>query len=261
MKFLMIPFNILYRLYFGIVFFGVLIILYPLFWFLLLNDKKFNSAFKLKVFTAKVILFFQGIFYKIKSKSKKINEDEQYIICMNHSSYLDIILMYPIFKKQRFLFIGKSELLKWPVINIFFKRIDIAIDRNKKIAASKALQRAKDKLSEGWSIAIYPEGTIPISTPKLDNFKNGAFKIAIQTQKPILPVTFIDNWRLFRAEPMITSNARPGRTRVIIHDPIPTEGLTEKDLVYLRNKTFEVINKPLLDYHKKVIEKIENGNK
>ncbi len=48
-----------------------------------------------------------------------------YVICSNHSSYLDIIQMYPILPRTKFMFIGKAELLRWPVINIFFKKMDI----------------------------------------------------------------------------------------------------------------------------------------
>lgn len=242
------PFVILYRLYFGAVFFGVLLILYPVFWLFLLNEKKPKRVVKLKVFTAKLILILLGIRTKNISKNKVITEGP-YVICPNHGSYLDILTMYTAFNRHRFLFIGKKELLTWPIINIFFKNIDIAIDRNKPREAIKSLEKAKSQLKNNWSIGIFPEGIIPLDAPKVSRFKNGAFKIAIETQTPILPVTFLDNWRLFQADPAVIGMARPGLSRVIIHDPISTKGMTEKDLVSLREQVYEIVNKPLLEYH------------
>ena len=208
---------------------------------------------RLKVFTAKLILFIQGVYHKKTEVSKRL-EDRPYVICANHASYLDILIMYASFNRHRFLFIGKKELLTWPIINIFFKNIDIAIDRNKPRAAMKSLEHAKKQLKNKWSIAIFPEGIIPLDAPKISRFKNGAFKIAIETQTPILPVTIIDNWRLFQADPIITGRARPGMSRTIIHDPISTVGLTQKDLVSLREQTYEIINETLVKYHSKALK-------
>jgi 1-acyl-sn-glycerol-3-phosphate acyltransferase len=253
MNWLFKPFVIIYRLYFVIVFFGVLLILYPVFWLFLLNKEKPKRAVKLKVFTAKLILIFLWIRTKNVSKSK-LTLQGPFVICPNHGSYLDILTMYTAFNRHRFLFIGKKELLTWPIINIFFKNIDIAIDRNKPREAIKSLEKAKNQLKNKWSIGIFPEGIIPLDAPKISPFKNGAFKIAIETQTPILPVTFLDNWRLFQADPVVLGKARPGLSRFIIHEPISTKGMTEKDLVSLREQVYEIVNKPLLEYHSKALK-------
>jgi 1-acyl-sn-glycerol-3-phosphate acyltransferase len=247
-KLLLKPLIILYRLYFALAFFGVLLLLYPIFWSFLRNNKHHKKVARLKVLTAKLILFLQGISHKKIKIPINLNEGP-FVICANHASYLDILTMYSAFNRHRFLFIGKQELLTWPIINIFFKSIDIAIDRNKPREAIKSLERAKEQLNNKWSIVIFPEGGIPENAPKISNFKNGAFKMAIETQTPILPVTIVDNWRLFQADPILTGRARPGRSRIIIHDPILTEGLTQKDLLSLRDQTFEIISKSLVNYH------------
>lgn len=253
MNLLLKPFVILYRLYFALVFFGVLLILYPVFWILLTDKNQYKTVSRLKVYTAKMILFLQGVWHKKISVTSQL-ADGPYVICVNHASYLDILTMYSAFNRHRFLFIGKKELLTWPIINIFFKNIDIAIDRNKPREAIKSLERAKEQLNNKWSIAIFPEGIIPLDAPKISRFKNGAFKMAIETQTPILPVTFIDNWRLFQADPIYTGKAKPGISRIIIHDPIPTIGLTQKDLLTLRDQIQKVINEPLKKYHPKVVK-------
>ncbi len=247
MKVVFLPLVILYRIYFALVFFIVLAILYPIFWILLLNRKNFDRVFKLKVFTARIILSLDFIGLKRIGKIPNLTNGP-YVVCANHSSYLDIILMYRVLPKNKFLFIGKSELLKWPIINIFFKKIDIAVDRQKRSSGMRSIIRAKEELNHNWSIVIFPEGGIPGNTPQLNSFKNGAFKLAIDTQVPILPITIVDNWKLFKTDPILTGNARPGFSRIIIHEPIPTIGTNRKDLINLRQKTFDKINEPLLKY-------------
>lgn len=255
MRYIFLPFVILYRIYFAVVFFAVLTVLYPVFWVMLRNDRNFEKVFRLKVATSRIILFLDFIYLKKLSFPKDLPPGP-YVICANHSSYLDIILMYPILPKTKFMFIGKSELLRWPVISIFFKRMDIGVNREKRHSAMRSIIRAKQEISKGWSIVIYPEGAIPPGAPKLHPFKSGAFKMAIEEQVPILPITLVNSWKLFATDPPLTAWARPGVCKFVIHDPIPTKGLEKKDLVNLRSETFNVINGPLLEYNKEVIEKL-----
>ncbi len=228
--------------------------MYPIFWVLLLDEKNFNKVWKLKLITSRIIMFLDFIYLRKTITPAKLGGP--FVICANHSSYLDIISFYGILPKNRFLFMGKSELLKWPVINIFFRKLDIAVNRDKRHSAMRSIIRAKKELKNGWSIVIYPEGGIPLTAPKMGQFKNGAFKMAIDMGVPILPITCLDNWKLFGTDPVLSARAHPGISNVIIHEPIPTGGLEKKDLVSLRNQTFEVINKPLLEKHGKYIEKL-----
>jgi 1-acyl-sn-glycerol-3-phosphate acyltransferase len=78
-------------------------------------------------------------------------------------------------------------------------------------------------------------------------FKDGAFRLAIEKQVPIVPITFLDHWRLFGEPENLTSRARPGIARAVVHPAIHTKGLTEADLVALRRKVYEVIEGPLLE--------------
>lgn len=254
MKYLLVPFIIIYRIYFAFVFFTVLTLLYPVFYVLLLKEKHFERVFKLKLLTSRIILFLQFIYVKKMQLPDKL--DGPYVICPNHSSYLDIIIMYSVLPNTRFLFVGKSELLRWPVLNIFFRRVDIAVNREKRHSAMRSILRAKKEIDNGWSIVIFPEGKIPLNTPKLDEFKNGPFKLAIDSQIPVLPITILNSWKLFNVDPVLTGIARPGICRVIVHEPIETKGMDKKDLLTLRTQTFDTINKPLMDYNGVVIENL-----
>lgn len=244
MRIIFIPFIIVYRIYFAVVFFLVLFLLYPIFWILLLRKENYTRVFKLKVFTSRIILFLDFIGLKRMNSLPELN-DGPYVIVANHSSYLDIILMYRILPKTKFLFIGKSELLRWPIINIFFKKVDIAVNRDRRSSGMQSILRAKEELKNGWSIVIFPEGGIPVNTPILNPFKNGAFKLAIDSEVPILPISIINNWQLFNVDPILTGLARPGMARVIVHNPVSTVGMDKKDLISLRQQVFETINAPL----------------
>jgi 1-acyl-sn-glycerol-3-phosphate acyltransferase len=143
------------------------------------------------------------------------------------------------------LFIGKGELLKWPLFRLFFRKMDIPVSRDSIRLAYGALFRANEAIRRGECVAIYPEGTVPVNSPRLDNFKNGAFKLAIEEQVPILPVTWQTNYRILSDPNNLFSRSLPNISKVVIHEPIDTKGLTQSDLVSLRKEVFEVIDSAL----------------
>ncbi len=170
-----------------------------------------------------------------------------YIICSNHSSYLDIIQMYNVIPEY-FLFMGKYELLRWPLFNMFFKDMNIAVNRGSHVEAAKAFRRAANAIDRGTSIACSRKARYRYSRPRMKPFKDGAFKLAIEKQVPIVPVTFLDHWRLFGEPTDLLSRGRPGVGTG--RDPCPaisTIGLTMDDLVVLRTQVYRTIEEPLLD--------------
>lgn len=217
-------------------------ILYPAFYFLLASRKRFKAAFKLKRFWA---VFLQlGFLSWVKKEQEEELPKGAFIICSNHSSYLDIIFMYRVIPRY-FIFMGKDELLKWPLFRIFFRKQDIAVNRRSASGAAKAIAKARRVLSEGDVLAMFPEGTIPKHAPKLKPFKDGAFKLAIEAQVPIVPVTFVDHWRMLGDVGNFFGRTMPGCSRVVVHKAIPTAGMTDKDLLDLRQQVFNTIDSTL----------------
>ena len=94
------------------------------------------------------------------------------------------------------------------------------------------------------SVAIFPEGGM-LRSKKLRRFKNGAFSLAVQTNKPIIPITFKNNFDLFTDHSDFLGVCRPGIANVTIHKPIEPSSFPEKDLISLRNHTYNVIKKEL----------------
>lgn len=145
---------------------------------------------------------------------------------------------------------GKYELLKIPLFRYFFVYLDIPVNRKSVTDAHRAFVTAGNKLDQGISQVIYPEGTIS-SEGKLKPFKNGAFKLAIEKQVPIVPVANLNNWQLLQNGGFLKSFGRPGIAHIVVGDPIETKGLDEKNIQELRDKVYTFINTELEKFHGK----------
>lgn len=212
-----------------------IVLLYPFFRVLLMNEKYFRSGFKLMRFQAKSILFLVGIRKKVIGEIPD-DANSNYMICPNHSSYLDILLLYSTFSSY-FLILGKKELGNVPLFNIYFKKMNILVDRSNPKSAHQSIAKACIEMEKGSNLIIFPEGTIPKSVPKLKPFKNGAFRVAKQMKMNIIPVTFKDNYRLLEDNWKFTANSKPGLSRIYIHEPIHVADSNDMDLLTLREET------------------------
>ena len=239
-----IPFRIIYKVYFLIYFVFILTLFFPIFHFLLSKKERFPIAFKvIKVF-AKVWLYGLGIYVNVKGKENLI-KNQKFLICSNHSSFIDPAVLYIIFN-QYFVFTGKKEIEKWPLFHIFYTSgMNILVDRKNKMGALKSYKKMLGVLDDGHPLVILPEGTISKEAPKLGEFKQGAVSIAIQKQIPILAITQTTNWKRLQRKSFFKGKASPGVAEVIIHPAISTEGLTKKDAESLQKKLWNVINTPL----------------
>ncbi len=133
-----------------------------------------------------------------------------------------------------------------PLFHIFYtSKMNITVDRASRIGAFKAFRRIAEEIKEGHPVIMFPEGTISKEAPKLTSFKSGVFVLAIQNQVPILPVTFVNNWKLLQRTGLWKGKASPGIIKVIIHKPVPTTGLTKKDTDFLQQKVRGIIDAPL----------------
>lgn len=236
----------LWRCLFFINGFVTLILLFPFFHLFLRKESGFRKAFLLKRFWAKLIISPVGLRCKVV-RAPELDPNQPYILCPNHSSYLDIVLMYRVFIHY-FHFMGKAELRKVPLFNTFFNKMNIVVERQSIIGSHKAYNRAIRDIDKGISVGIFPEATIPESSPELGRFKNGAFKLAIEKQIPIVPVVFLDNWRLMPDTEGKWCKGGPGVSRVVVHDPIQTSGMTERDVAALRGRVFDLIRYTLVEY-------------
>ena len=243
MQVVLLPFRVLYRTYYSLYFALSLALFYPAFRFFLAKEKRFPKAFKLMRVYAFMWQVFVFVPLRVKGK-ENIPANGTYIICPNHSSFMDIPCMYLVFKKY-FVFTGKKEIEKWPLFRIFYTSgMNILVDRKNPKGDIKAFKRMIQDLDKGNPLAIFPAGTISKNTPKMGDFKPGPFSLAVQKQVPIVPVTFVSNWRRFQRKGLL-GLAGPGFSDIVIHPPVYTEGLHKGDVPSLQDKVRNIINGPL----------------
>jgi 1-acyl-sn-glycerol-3-phosphate acyltransferase len=178
----------------------------------------------------------------------KRKKNQAYVYCSNHTSYLDIpALAFAV--PGHFLFVGKASLGKVPMFGYMFRNLYISVDRSSQKARYQTLEDSYRAIDKNRSIAIFPEGTIPTSSwPKMIPFKDGPFRIAIEKQIPIVPVTFPYNWIILP----VNGGFLPNRHEmvIVIHEPIETKGMTLDNVPELKQKTFDIINAELKKYNK-----------
>lgn len=246
MQLLKYIFSPIWKLWFAICFVIPFLFLFPVFYFALVS-KRFELVFKLKRVWARFICYGSLLFPKIIYTTKKYKLPKPCIVVSNHTSYLDIV-MSPFYIDHAAVYMGKYELLKIPLFKYFFVYFDIPVNRKSVTNAHKAFTAAGDKIDQGFSQVIYPEGTIS-SAGKLMPFKNGAFKLAIEKQIPIVPVANLNNWWFLQNGGFFKSNGRPGKPVIVVGEPIPTTGLTDQNLTELKQKVHTFINQELKRFY------------
>ena len=160
------------------------------------------------------------------------------IYMCNHESYLDIFGLLS-YLSVDFKFLLKQELMRIPILGTAMKLAGyIPIDRKDPRRAVKSIQSAVEKIRNGSSILIFPEGT-RTEDGNLQDFKTGGFNLALRAQCDIFPVAIIGARRLL---PKGSFRPRKGSFTIRFGRPIPTSGYTRKNLEELVAKVREAIS-------------------
>jgi 1-acyl-sn-glycerol-3-phosphate acyltransferase len=167
-----------------------------------------------------------------------INPNTSYVYAANHQSWFDIFALLGKLSVQ-FRWLAKIELFKIPVLGRAMAACGyIPIDRGNRRKAFESLNLAAERIREGTSVVIFPEGT---RSPDgvLQEFKKGGFLLAIQSQHPIVPISIRGTHRILpkRGEWRI----HPNQVLITINKPIPTEGLTAGERDELIDQVREAI--------------------
>ncbi|GGW56858.1 1-acyl-sn-glycerol-3-phosphate acyltransferase [Winogradskyella epiphytica] len=210
--------------------------MFPLLIISISREKWYPYFFKLARIWAKFILIGMGFRYIIK-RDETPDPKKSYMFVANHTSMADIMMML-VTVDNPFVFVGKQELAKIPLFGFFYKRTCILVDRSSAKSRQAVFLRAQRRLKQGVSICIFPEGGVPEEHIVLDDFKDGAFRLAINHQIPVVPITFYDNKKRFS---YTFFSGSPGKMRARIHSFLPTKGLTSADTKSLNQKTRNLI--------------------
>jgi 1-acyl-sn-glycerol-3-phosphate acyltransferase len=164
-----------------------------------------------------------------------LKKGKSYIYVSNHTSFLDlpgIRLLIP----GEFRPIAKKELLKLPVFGLIVKTGTIVVDRSSAQSRKQSIERMRETLSHGIPALIFAEGTQNRTKEILQPFKDGAFRIAVDTQQPIVPMVVIGAGKLM---PPGTADLRPGKIKIIVGSEINVTGLTLEDVPTLKKRVFD----------------------
>ena len=180
-----------------------------------------------------------GLTFSCKG-AEKVVPGMSYIVTPNHQSNADILALICTLP-MKFRWVVKRELLVIPLFGWALARTGaVPLNRKDRTQSINRLQQAAEsKFKDGWSVLIYPEGT---RSPdgNLQEFKKGAFRMAVQTGIPILPITCNG---AFKVLPKDTIFVRGGHITLTFGDPIDTNGLAVEDIPQLMEKTRQAIGK------------------
>ncbi len=189
-----------------------------------------------------VKIYFPLIFVPLYIRYEaKLDPSKNYIFAPNHFSYLDIPIMGV--APTHYKFVGKNSMESIPLFGYMYKKLHITVDRASLASKKRTMERARHALDKGQSLIIFPEGGILSKhPPQLSAPKNGAFKLALEKQISIVPVTIPFNWIFL---PDGSTKATRRSLKVIFHKPIEIDPKESVNMEELKNKWVQVITNEL----------------
>ncbi|MEO7834775.1 MAG: lysophospholipid acyltransferase family protein [Ginsengibacter sp.] len=247
-------FRFFFSIYGFVVFLLWMFILLPLFVWAFLEKpiKGGNLIYIISRFWADAFFFMLAIKHQ-NIYEKTYNNHAEYIFVSNHISYLDIPMMMKVIRHKHIRILGKSEMNKIPVFGSIYKRGTVSVDRKNTLERAKSIKKLISFIHQKISVFICPEGTFNMTHQPLKSFYDGAFKIAIETQKPIQPILFLDTYDRLNYKSIFSLN--PGKCRAVYLSQTPTEGLSINQVPYLKEKIFNQMHEALKRYKASWIEK------
>lgn len=165
------------------------------------------------------------------------NPRNPYIAVANHESYADIFLISHFPWEMKWL--SKDAVFRIPVMGWMMRMAsDIPIKRGKRESVVSAMAGCRDRLQKRVSVMIFPEGT-RAPTEEMLPFKDGAFRLAVDNQVPILPIAVAGTRNCMAKHSFVFRRAR-AKARVL--EPVPTAGLTLADVPALRDRVRALID-------------------
>jgi 1-acyl-sn-glycerol-3-phosphate acyltransferase len=185
---------------------------------------------------AKMILRMCGVKVEFRGL-ENVEKDVPYVYMTNHQSYFDIFALLA-FIPSDFKFILKQELMKIPILGFSMRKAGyIAIDREDPRTAVRSLNDAAQRIKNGASVVIFPEGTRSVDGT-LQSFRPGGFHLALKSGCDIVPVAIAGSYRIV---PKGSLKIKKGRFALSLGKPISVEPYSKKDMERLMNRVREAM--------------------
>ena len=146
-------------------------------------------------------MILSGIRFSVRGKHHFDGLENAIVVC-NHHSMLDIPGSVPFLPRANKT-IAKKSLSKVPIFGWIYSIGTVLVDRNDSKSRQASFDQMKYVLNHGLDMLIYPEGTRNKTSAPLKSFYDGAFKLSIETQKPIVPVVLLNSKKMLPAKPIM----------------------------------------------------------
>jgi 1-acyl-sn-glycerol-3-phosphate acyltransferase len=167
----------------------------------------------------------------------RLPKDGAFLLASNHASYADVPALMALLPID-FLFVSKVEALRYPVIGTYLRRCGhLTVDRfdvQQSLADASSVARA---MEAGERVLLFPEGTFTAEAG-LRPFRMGAFKTAVETGVPIVPLVLRGTREVLRGD---TFAFRPGPIHLRVGEPIAATGSDWRSMVALRDRVADAI--------------------
>ena len=208
----------------------------------LFGDKGLNVTYSFLRLWSWIFSKLNFIPYEISGR-ENIQPGQSYIYVSNHTSFLDIpglCLALP----GQFRPLAKKELLKLPVFGWIAATATVIVDRTSHESRRASLDRLAMILKGGISVLIFAEGTQNRTSELLQPFKDGAFRMALDTGCPLVPIVVEGAGKLM---PPGKFSILPGRIRIRIGEPMDVTGYAGNGLQELKSRTYGIMHCMLTD--------------
>jgi len=238
------PLRIIYTSYALLIFLAMMVVVFPFIMLAALLGPVHGGNLILRGLRIWSAIWFRMVGIRHRNIYRhRPDQTQQYIFVLNHISYLDAAIAVESIR-QPFRALGRHDLKRIPVFGWIYRVFVIMVDRGNKEDRARSLVDLRRALDHGISILIFPEGTFNESDQPLKSFYNGAFRIAIETQTPILPVVLLDAWDRMHHRHFFSLT--PGISRSVFLEPIPVEGLTLDDMESLKQSVYGIMEQALM---------------
>ncbi|MFM7194215.1 MAG: lysophospholipid acyltransferase family protein [Bacteroidota bacterium] len=235
----------IYAIYAFAVFAVSFLCLFPFFCIPIAFPKRFKLVGVFSRWCAR--LAFYGWFIPVRIQFRStLDPTARYIFCANHFSYIDIPAMA--LNPHNTIFVGKHSMESIPLFGYMYRKLHITVDRSRLASKYSTYDRSTEALQAGKSLIIFPEGGIVSKNfPEMARFKSGPFRLAVEQQVPIVPVTLPSNWIALQENPLRLS-WKP--VELIFHEPVMPDGTGAESISRLQEQVYNIIQQELNHAHR-----------
>ncbi|MBX6423973.1 1-acyl-sn-glycerol-3-phosphate acyltransferase [Thermosulfurimonas sp. F29] len=197
-----------------------------------LVEKRKVLAHRVAWLWCRIVLRISGVRIEVEGL-ERLDPEKRYVFFANHRSQMDIPVLEEVLRPFEIRFLAKRNLFRIPFFGWGLSALGyIPVEREDPREGLRSLIACAERVRAGYSVVVFPEGTRS-ADGRLLPFKTAGFLIPIRAGVPAVPVAILGTEKILPKGKLIV---RPGRVRVIIGEPIPTQGLSSRDKEKLARK-------------------------